>query len=47
MKMTLSSLLLLLTIGCESWAPLESEYQGDNIWVELDPRLPEDNNGYY
>ena len=47
MKRIVSSLLLLLTIGCESWAPLESEYQGDNIWVELDPRLPEDNNGYY
>ena len=47
MNRIVSSLLLLLTIGCESWAPLESEYQGDNIWVELDPRLPEDNNGYY
>jgi hypothetical protein len=47
MKRIVSSLLLLLTIGCESWAPLESEYQDANIWVELDPRLPEDNNGYY
>ena len=48
MKRIIGSILfLLLGIGCESWAPLESEYQGDNIWVELDPRLPEDNNGYY
>jgi hypothetical protein len=47
MKRIVSSLLLLLTIGCESSAPLESEYELDNIWVELDPRLPEDNNGYY
>ena len=42
-----SILFLLLVVGCERRVfSTEPEYER-NIWVELDPRLPEDNNGYY
>ena len=48
MKRIIGSILfLLLGIGCvEPYSP-EYELVERNIWVELNPRLPEDNNGYY